>query len=182
MANLNDVIKINEADYEKIVNAYPSSTTISTGATVTFDPNSIYLVQEVTDSLLWMNPYPTQNYVGNSSETLSQSVANFEYLIFEYKEGKNDATSTFKVIRTPTYYASSTSSSSDVAIRLNMIYMNVANPTGNAISYSARACFVTSATTVYFTRAVSESGNTDNVSYYTDEDIIPIAIYGSNKI
>lgn len=181
MANLNDVIKIKEADYEKIVNAYPNSTTISTGATVTFDPNSIYLVQEVTDSLLWMNPYPTQGYVGDSSETLNQSVANFEYLIFEYKEWKSDATSTFKIVRTPTYYASSTSSSTDVTVRLNMIYMNVANPT-DAISYSTRDCFVTSATTVYFTKAVSGNASSGSTSLINPNYILPIAIYGTNKI
>jgi len=44
MANLTNVIKISEADYNTIVNAYPNSATISTGATVTYDPNAIYLV------------------------------------------------------------------------------------------------------------------------------------------
>ena len=49
MANLNKVIKISQADYDLIVSAYPNSATISTGDTVTYDPNSIYLVPHVND-------------------------------------------------------------------------------------------------------------------------------------
>lgn len=45
MANLNNVIKILQNDYDTIVSAYPNSATISTGATITYDPNSLYLVE-----------------------------------------------------------------------------------------------------------------------------------------
>ena len=44
MANLGNIIKILKVDYNTIVAAYPNSATISTGATVTYDPNSLYLV------------------------------------------------------------------------------------------------------------------------------------------
>lgn len=45
MANLSNVIKILQNDYDTIVSAYPNSATISTGVTITYDPNSLYLVE-----------------------------------------------------------------------------------------------------------------------------------------
>lgn len=44
MANLGNIVKISGADYNTIYNAYPNSATISTGATITYDPLSIYLI------------------------------------------------------------------------------------------------------------------------------------------
>lgn len=44
--NLSNVIKISYTDYNTILNAYPNSITISTGATATYDPKAIYLISD----------------------------------------------------------------------------------------------------------------------------------------
>lgn len=60
MANLGNIIKISGADYNTIYNAYPSSATISTGATVTYDPQAIYLISKSKkyrhNINLWLQP------------------------------------------------------------------------------------------------------------------------------
>ena len=45
MALLNNVIKINKADYNSLVNAYPGSVVIG-GVSRTYDPNTIYLIDD----------------------------------------------------------------------------------------------------------------------------------------
>jgi len=62
MANLGNVIKISQADFDLIFNAYPNSEEISTGDTVTYDPNSIYLVEEEEPSWVSQN-LSSQNYL-----------------------------------------------------------------------------------------------------------------------
>ena len=72
MANLSNIIKILAADYNTIVAAYPNSATISTGATVTYDPNALYLVEaEVV----------TKKYLHNIQITYSNTyIATFSFV------------------------------------------------------------------------------------------------------
>ena len=57
MPKLNNIIKIKKSDYDLIKNAYPNSAQISTGVTLTYDPNSLYLVESTTDFSL-LDVYP----------------------------------------------------------------------------------------------------------------------------
>lgn len=62
MSNIKNVIKIKQADFDLIFNAYPNPARISTGFDVTYDPDSMYLVDELNEmyveKTLWENPNP----------------------------------------------------------------------------------------------------------------------------
>lgn len=72
MPYLNNIIKIKKADYGLITAAYPNSATISTGATVTYNPNAVYLVEaEVI----------TKKYLHNIQITYSNTyIATFSFV------------------------------------------------------------------------------------------------------
>ena len=182
MPNLGNIIKISKTDYDALLSAYPSSTTIG-GVSRTYDPNSIYLVDEAP-TLLWTNTAPSTTF-SSGNVTLSQSCANFKYLVFEYKEYINDLTTVFKVIRTPLTYASSTTGQDGVGVRLDFCF-KYQNPETNPVIPTSRTGFITNSTTVYFTDArlnVTTTYTTSPATSGLNNDCsIPIAIYGKNSL
>lgn len=89
MANLNDIVKVTQKQYENLLG----------GGTVsgqTYDENSIYLVDEDTnlyEELLWVNPSPGVEYAGGSS-IYFDDLLQYDYIKIGYRYHITDKTGT----------------------------------------------------------------------------------------
>lgn len=80
MANLGNVIKINEADYNELLSAYPGSTTIG-GVSRTYDPNAMYLIETTSKKYAHYLTFQSVNYMNGNYSTGSQFWANFSFML-----------------------------------------------------------------------------------------------------
>ena len=111
----------------------------------------------VSETTLWTNSSPSSSLSGGDV-TLSQSIANFDLLKFEFNYSTSDSQNLITYVDVPTFRANSKSASGTAGKGINpscLIYTGSAN--------YARTCYYTSDTKVYIGTCsrIGSSGNSN---------------------
>ena len=154
--HMGNVIKISQTDYNTIFNAYPNSATISTGATVTYDPMSIYLIGG--------GSAPTKKYRHNITLGVSGTYLQFSFV---NSDSTNYATTTNWSRLLAAVSAAGFTSSTYTCPARGLTWVSTANSsnliigvycgTSGVLSFKSIALSYNSDTTVTFNQYVNET-------------------------